>query len=95
MIRLAAILPLIAGAAQAQMVFPAFTCDARPSVLEQLGRKHDEDVVTRGVAGPLLIEWFASPGGTWTILVTDVHGKTCVITAGTHFEWFEPKGAPS
>lgn len=92
---LALLLGVIASGAEAQMVLPVTVCLERPDMLNQLQDRHHEAVITRGIAGSNLVEWLASPDGSWTVLLTTVHGKTCILSSGGHFEWFAPKGAPS
>ncbi|ODT08758.1 MAG: hypothetical protein ABS58_01090 [Mesorhizobium sp. SCN 65-20] len=61
----------------------ASECAARSDVVMSLEESYGEDPVAVGVVNPnLILEVFVSDGGTWTIVVTDTDGKSCVISAG-------------
>ncbi|RUT83526.1 MULTISPECIES: hypothetical protein [unclassified Mesorhizobium] len=58
-------------------------CAARADMIKALGEKFHESEAARGLVNPsLILEIFVSDRGTWTILATDTHGQSCVITAG-------------
>lgn len=86
--------PLIAGAillgsaamptsADAQTV-----CGKRDDIIQQLKVKYGETRRTMGVQqGRGVVEMYASAEtGSWTILVTDPRGMTCLMAAGEAFE---------
>jgi len=70
------------ASAQQQMV-----CGQRQHLVSHLGRTYSEQPANVGVAATgNLIEVLTSDGGTWTILVTDPKGVTCVVAAGESWE---------
>ena len=68
-----------ATSAQAQQV-----CFPREDGLARLASQHDEQVSARGLAtgGKQMFEITTGPKGGWTLLVTDVAGRSCVIAHG-------------
>ncbi len=80
----------LGGPAGAQMV-----CGERKSVVAQLEEKYGETRRSIGVQdGRGIIEVYASDKtGTWTILVTNTDGKTCLMAAGEGFESLTVAGA--
>ncbi|MER9403632.1 hypothetical protein NKI36_06165 [Mesorhizobium caraganae] len=69
----------MSGIAQAK----ADQCAARTDMVKALGEKFHENQAARGLVNPnVVLEIFISDQGTWTILATDTHGHSCVITAG-------------
>ncbi len=79
----AAALAATGGGAQAQMI-----CGERDAIVAQLERTYGETRRSVGVQqGRAVVEVYASDKtGSWTILVTDTAGKTCLIAAGEAFE---------
>lgn len=69
--------------AQAQMV-----CGARADIVKQLEKKYGETRQSMGLQqGRGVVEIYASSKtGSWTILVTDPRGKSCLMAAGEAFE---------
>ena len=58
-------------------------CAPRDALIDSLSRKYDETPVSMGVTSSgSLIEVLASPGGSWTILVTVPGGPTCLVSSG-------------
>lgn len=80
---------LVAGAialasvpAQAQLV-----CGVRDDMAAWLAETFREQRVGYGLAGTtLVVEVFVSPRGTWTMLMTDVNGRSCIVAAGEGWE---------
>ena len=69
----------MSGIAQAK----ADQCATRTDMVKALGEKFHENQAARGLVNPnVVLEIFISDQGTWTILATDTHGQSCVITAG-------------
>lgn len=78
---------LIAAPAHAE----EFTCGAREVVVTALTGKHQERVVGNGLTlDTNVFEVWASPAGTWTLLVTNPQGRSCVIGVGTAWESIKP-----
>jgi hypothetical protein len=72
-----------ASAFSAAPVSAAEQCAARTDIIKALGEKFHESEAARGLVNPsVVLEIFVSDQGTWTILATDTHGQSCVITAG-------------
>jgi hypothetical protein len=69
---------LMTGRAEAQAV-----CGSHEQIVAQLGQVYKETQQSLGLAANgSVIEVFASDAGTWTILITDVNGQTCMAAAG-------------
>lgn len=73
--------------AQAQMM-PPIACGARTDVMTGLQGKFSETPVAIGLSNTGgVVEVLTSPdGGTWTIIVTDPQGVTCLMAAGEYWE---------
>ncbi len=59
-------------------------CVLREAAVQHLEQNYDERIVGRGLAraGKTMVELLTSDGGTWTIVVTNVNGETCVLASG-------------
>ena len=59
-------------------------CILHDVALQQLSKSYNEQVTGRGLTadGQKMIELLASEGGSWTLIITDVHGNTCVLASG-------------
>lgn len=59
-------------------------CVLHDAALQQLSKAYGEHVAGRGLTadGQKMIELLTSEGGSWTLMVTDVHGNTCMIAGG-------------
>ncbi len=83
-------LPLAAIAAATAMTSSAeaqMICGKRESIIAQLESKYKETRRSVGLQqGRGVVEVFASEGGTWTILVTDTRGTSCLMAAGEAFQ---------
>ncbi|WP_316978032.1 hypothetical protein [Shumkonia mesophila] len=67
-------------------------CAARAELLGDLQGKFAEAPVAIGLtnAGGL-VEVLTSPGGdTWTLIVTDAQGTSCLVAAGESWERLDP-----
>jgi hypothetical protein len=75
----AAVLVLSATAVQAQQL-----CLLRDNAVSQLEGQYGERVVGRGLAagGKAMVELFVGKTGTWTVVVTDTQGRSCVVASG-------------
>lgn len=74
----ALILALIASPALAQSP----VCAPRAEIVGQLAAEYDEHRVGAGYGANTVTEVFASPAGTWTILITRPDGTFCAVAAG-------------
>ncbi|MCW8861880.1 MAG: hypothetical protein OQK07_05600 [Rhodospirillales bacterium] len=62
-------------------------CGARGEITDALGKLYAEHAVGMGLAtNGGVIEVFASPAGSWTILLTKPDGEACVLSAGESWE---------
>ena len=76
------------GAVTAQSAAAMNHCGARDDVISKLSDKYSESHVASGLQSEDgLLEIWAIEGGSWTILLTQPNGKTCVVANGTH--WLE------
>ena len=70
------------GAAEAQMV-----CGERSVMVDGLLKNYAEAPVSIGLASNgAVIEVFASPDRSWTIVMTRPNGLSCVVAAGEGWE---------
>ena len=78
---LAAVVALLLSAApaNAQQV-----CLLHGTAVAQLASQHSEQVLGRGLIrdGKTVVEIFVSEAGTWTAVVTDTQGRSCVVASG-------------
>ena len=73
-------------------------CLVHDNAVEELGKRYGEQVTARGLAqdGKAMVEVFSNDEGAWTILVTDVNGRACVLANGEAWHAIEAlKGQPS
>ena len=62
-------------------------CGERAGMLERLKGKYDEKRTTFGLSSDgHLVEVFAAPSGTWTMLATYPGGPTCLVTSGVGWQ---------
>ena len=72
----------LAPAASAQPV-----CGAHRTVSDNLKKSYAEAPVSMGVTmGGGVIEVYASAEGTWTLVITQPNGMSCLIAAGQDWE---------
>ena len=88
-----ALLLIPSGAAWGQQ----YCAPDRKPVIEQLHNKYNEVPVVRGLTNnSTMFEVFASPTGSWTILITRSDGVTCAMASGQNLEILparpQPKG---
>lgn len=70
-------------------------CGEREVAERNLLEKYNETPRAMGLdAQGRLMELWASPdGGTWTLTVSDAHGKACLLGSGTLLEMVSPEPA--
>lgn len=80
---------LAAKAATAEQV----PCSTHTNIIEQLERRHSEVPVSLGLstAGKLVQVFSTADGATWTIVLTQPDGTSCVVAAGEHWQTWPPK----
>ena len=66
-------------------------CDLRDNAISELETKFDEQVVGRGLTrgGQSMVEILVSEAGSWSVVVTDTRGRTCLIATGE--DWTDIK----
>ncbi len=74
-----AVVSLSAVSAEAQM-----KCDLRDNALTQLETKFEQQVVGRGLTrdGQAMFDVLVSDAGSWSVIVTDTRGRTCLMASG-------------
>ncbi|MAO56673.1 MAG: hypothetical protein CMM61_13385 [Rhodospirillaceae bacterium] len=73
-------------------------CGDRSEIASSLSQRFSEEPRSLGVdADGGILEVFVSETGSWTIIVTNPRGRTCVLTAGENWETMAPpiKGQPT
>ena len=65
-------------------------CVLHNAAVKQLEGQFNERVVGRGLAqeGQSMFELFASENGSWTLVVTDINKRSCIIASGN--SWSNP-----
>jgi hypothetical protein len=73
---------LLAPSAAAQ-----FVCGPHQNISEKLKKSYTETPVSMGVTtGGGIMKVFVSPEGSWTLVVTQPNGMSCLIAAGQDWE---------
>lgn len=85
-------------AAAAPPVFAA-PCGDRVEMVERLQKKYDEHLTAGGLqttnsTASMMEIWASSKTGTFTVLLTNPHGISCVMAVGTDFFATGPDPAP-
>ena len=59
-------------------------CTTHEVLVEKLGTDYEETVIARGLANSgVMVEVFSdSDGSTWTIIITQPSGASCIVAAG-------------
>jgi len=80
----AAILCTPETTARAEVPNPAQQCDQRARVLGHLAQKYKEAPVAIGVTstGGMVEVLTTGDGGTWTIILSNPNGTSCLVAAG-------------
>ena len=76
------------GSAQAQQL-----CLIRDDALDQLTKQYGEEISGRGLTGDgrSMVELLTGQDGSWTIVITDVNGRSCVIGTGEAWTAITPQ----
>ena len=91
---------LIFGAASLAppMAHAVPSCAPRPAIVEKLAGQYSEGLVGGGLQNQkeLLEVWSSPETGSFTILVTNANGVSCIVAAGRnwHGKMPDPKSAP-
>ena len=73
----------LTGQASAQRV-----CATHETATAQLEKQFNERVAGRGLAnrGKAMVELFISEKGSWTVVVSDPNGRSCVLATGDNWQ---------
>ena len=67
-------------------------CGSHDRLVNYLEKRYNEVQVAVGMVGnDRIMEFFASKDKTWTVIVSNAKGVSCIIAAGTDVEHLEPK----
>jgi C4-type Zn-finger protein len=67
-------------------------CAKREEVVQRLWERWQETLTANGLANDnRLIEVFVSKKGSWTVIISDPSGRSCVASAGQGWTLHEPK----
>ena len=80
---------LAATASFALLAFPAAaqTCGRHDDLTHQLNAQYEERTAAYGLtADGRLVEVFSSPNGSWTILLSDPSGLSCIMSYGESWQ---------
>jgi hypothetical protein len=79
---------VIAVSPQIALADTSMPCGDRTAIIERLSDKYGEQRKATGLNNSAnLVEVFSSETtGSWTILMTNPDGKTCLIAAGEHWD---------
>ena len=84
---LSTFLPILAAILLAPPAAAQAVCGPHRSISESLNKSFTETPVSMGVTtGGGIVEVYASPEGTWTLVVTQPNGMSCLIAAGQNWE---------
>ena len=87
-------LPVVAAALAFAAAAPAqaqSVCGDRAEIIKVLGSKYKEMPTAFGIAGQRnLVELFTSTTGSWTMLMTEPKGVTCILATGQSWEEVPP-----
>ncbi len=63
-------------------------CAPRDRAVIQLEKQFGEMISRRGLAanGKRMIELLVSEKGSWTVLISDPNGRSCVLTSGENWQ---------
>ncbi len=80
------------------VAFPALAqtqCGARDSIVASLEDRYSEVPVSMGLASNgAMIEVFASETGSFTIIITQPNGVSCMVAAGAYWEDLPARAKP-
>ncbi len=63
-------------------------CSSHDEAMLQLEKQFSEQVAGRGLAtnGKQMLELLVSETGSWTVLVSDPRGRSCVVASGENWQ---------
>lgn len=61
----------------------ATQCGPRADIIKAIGDEFHESEAGRGLINPnTVLEIFVSTQGSWTVLASDTHGQSCILSVG-------------
>jgi hypothetical protein len=90
---------LFGMAATAPPAMAAPNCELRDTLVKQLSSKYSEQLAVGGLqkvqgTQALMEIWASAETGTFTVLVTNANGISCIVAAGTDYFEATPKAEP-
>ncbi len=71
----------------ATSVFAQTVCGPRDKFVSHLAKKHAEQTTAMGLASNgRVVEVLSAENGSWTIIITEPGGQSCVVAAGEAWE---------
>ncbi len=72
-------------------------CVTREAATKQLEKQFNEKVVGRGLAnaGKAMFELFVSEKGSWTVVVSEPNGRSCILASGESWQRLSLIGDPA
>ena len=85
---LSTIVIVLASLLSTQTAYAQQACALRDAATVKLEKQFDEQVAGRGLArnGKAMFELFVSESGSWTVLVSDPKGRSCIIANGESWQ---------
>lgn len=69
----------------------AAICMNKDVMIDFLGERYAEYPVARGLVGEeVMMQLFLSESGTWSVIVTNTMGLSCINSAGDNWQEIEP-----
>ena len=83
-----ATLTSLSNSAQAQQL-----CLIHDDAIDKLAKQYGEQIAGRGLSGDgrAMVELLTGEKGSWTIVITDVNGRSCVIGTGEAWTAIAPQ----
>ena len=71
---------------------PQGTCVTHDRAVQGLANQYGERLTGRGLAsgGRAMVELLISEYGSWSLIVTDIEGRTCIVRAGESWSEINP-----
>ena len=87
------VIPAVEASAQGRIGGPV--CGPRGGFIQFFANRHNETPTSMGLASNgKMVEVLTSEKGSWTIVVTDPHGRSCVVATGEAWQNTFPTPSP-
>ena len=88
----ALVLGSVSGAGAQTVTLPA-ACGEHEAMVKKLASDYSESRKSVGLSGTGdVVELFASDAGTWSVVITNVSGVSCLIMSGENWEEYKSAG---